>query len=419
RYYVDGPVQAAEVCLKDGNAYAARSVLVGSTGAGGSSLFALDVTRGKDFSKSDVLWEFGAADDAGFGVAVSQPQLVKLRDGVGADGKPKARYAVIAGNGLNQAAGAAGLYIIYLDRPAAGGKPVYRRIPVAADPSGATVRNGLMNPSAVDNDGDGITDYVYAGDIQGRLWKFDLRDNSPANWKVANGTATAPLPLFEAHVLDQDGNGKDGAAQPIVAAPLVIRHPAGGLQLLFGTGALFNDSDRGSTNPNYFYGLRDPLDGTTLGTSATAGLSAQALGEQLSASKLYQDSSRNVCGSKGWYLPMANLEKTTYRAAIVQGRVQFTSLQLAGDNCSSSGKTWITEVEAFCGKAPSKPIFDTNGDGKVNGSDQKASRYRQDELSGEALNLLAPGFTVLRFPGGISESRYPARVSWREIIRTK
>ena len=37
--------------------------------------------------------------------------------------------------------------------------------------------NGLSSPTAIDADRDGKVDYVYAGDINGNLWKFDLRDH--------------------------------------------------------------------------------------------------------------------------------------------------------------------------------------------------------------------------------------------------
>ena len=35
---------------------------------------------------------------------------------------------------------------------------------------------------------------VYAGDQQGRLWKFDLSASDPLGWKVAYGPAAAPKP---------------------------------------------------------------------------------------------------------------------------------------------------------------------------------------------------------------------------------
>jgi len=37
----------------------------------------------------------------------------------------------------------------------------------------------------VDIDWDGKVDYVYAGDLKGNMWKFDLTDPNPDNWDSA------------------------------------------------------------------------------------------------------------------------------------------------------------------------------------------------------------------------------------------
>ena len=43
-----------------------------------------------------------------------------------------------------------------------------------------------------------MADYVYAGDLQGNLWKFDLTDNNSAQWGSAFKTGNKPKPLFQA-----------------------------------------------------------------------------------------------------------------------------------------------------------------------------------------------------------------------------
>ena len=45
--------------------------------------------------------------------------------------------------------------------------------------------------AAADLDGDHITDYVYAGDLQGNLWRFDLTSATESAWAVTTG------PLFK------------------------------------------------------------------------------------------------------------------------------------------------------------------------------------------------------------------------------
>ncbi len=57
------------------------------------------------------------------------------------------------------------------------------KISVPAGSTGAP--NGLATPAAVDLNGDVNVDYVYAGDLLGNLWKFDLTSTTPGDWKVA------------------------------------------------------------------------------------------------------------------------------------------------------------------------------------------------------------------------------------------
>ena len=55
-------------------------------------------------------------------------------------------------------------------------------------PHGAGDNNGIAYVTAADLDGDHITDYVYAGDIKGNVWRFDLTSSDPANWAAGPRT---------------------------------------------------------------------------------------------------------------------------------------------------------------------------------------------------------------------------------------
>ena len=112
-----------------------------------------------------------------------------------------------------------------------------------------TVGNGIAYTTPADLDGDHITDYVYAGDLQGNMWRFDLTSATPGQWGVTNssgasinkppGTAAgqggggSPTPLFAAR-------SSSGQIQRITTQPLVISNltPGAGQLLLieFGTG---------------------------------------------------------------------------------------------------------------------------------------------------------------------------------------
>ena len=75
---------------------------------------------------------------------------------------------------------------------------------IAKSDTGAGGDNGLPAPGGADTNGDGKVDFVYAGDLGGHVWKFDLSGATVASWVVAYGGD----PLFSA----VNGTGK---AQPI------------------------------------------------------------------------------------------------------------------------------------------------------------------------------------------------------------
>ncbi|RQW27222.1 hypothetical protein EHS17_08035 [Rhodobacteraceae bacterium CH30] len=420
RYFVDGPALVAEACLQSGTDTQAASILLGTTGAGGNALFALDVTKAGNtgFNKDNVLWEFSNEDDSNMGVAVSRPQLVKVRNGTDSNGNLRFRYAVLTGNGLNSSGSMASLYLLYLDGPENNKSWVrgqdYLRLDVAAVTDGDMITpNGLMSPASVDHDQDGITDYVYASDINGRLWKFDLTSSTPSSWAVQ------AKPFFAAYEMK---DGKLFKRQPVIAPPLVIKHPQGGLFVLFGSGKLFSDADRSSGSVQYLYGVRDAMDGNTVSNTNLVGQGQVGETFEGGSGHKYQTTASNTVDyatKSGWFLTLPESERVLSEARITNGRVQFTSQLPSSDPCSAGMETWVTEVLPFSGGQLDKPIFDTNGDGGVNHKDAVSSRYQINAPSGGILNLQAPGYTVrVDGAGGsqFSESKVYRRISWRELI---
>ena len=107
---------------------------------------------------------------------------------------------------------------------------------------------GLSTPVVYDIGFDQVDDLVYAGDLAGNLWRFDISDDLPSNWKVDL--------MFTTY-------GGGGAAsvgdQPIVFNPTAMRDPVTrGPILVFGTGKYLGRDDRTSAIPvQAFYGIRD------------------------------------------------------------------------------------------------------------------------------------------------------------------
>lgn len=362
QYFNDGSPKSGNVCFTHnpltGTAYTnaeAKTVVVGTTGRGGRSVYALDVTSPNSMTKNNVLWEFSHSD---LGLTINDVQIVNL---VG--GQP----AVLVSSGYNQTGTTkASLFVLYLDKKigdAWAENVNYYRIEVP-DVAGNTVTpNALGAPGGVDVNGVGYASRAYAGDMNGNLWRFEL-SNVPASRSVQR--------IFTAV---DDSNVR----QPIVAAPRITRHKRGGFLVLFGTGRYFASTDYTLT-PQALYGVID-LNGIYLGTTLTASLLEQTLGSvQLGtngSSEYYGSSASPLLAShNGWYMELTTNERVTSAATLRnKTEVSFTSFVPGHGECNDVGTTWVTRVDIFSGALMSIPLFDTNNDGLA---DLVASRYKEE-----------------------------------------
>jgi type IV pilus assembly protein PilY1 len=195
--------------------------LVGGLGVGGAAIYALDVTNPSNFTESGasslVIGEWNAASIAcsnvsncgtNLGNTFGTPLIRRLHDG---------NWAIIFGNGFGSTSGDAGVYIITINSNTGGQTTYY----LSTNTPGTN--NGIAYVTSADLDGDHVTDYLYAGDLLGNVWRFDLTSNMESHW------AAATAPLFTTQ-----------SGQPITTALLaIISTVAGGApqQLLeFGTG---------------------------------------------------------------------------------------------------------------------------------------------------------------------------------------
>lgn len=256
-FYVDAPPVIADVKNSSGSW---MTLLAGGMGAGGQALYALDVTNPANFLESQasnlVKWEFSSAADSDLGYTFGQPAIAKLNDG---------NWYVVANNGYNSSNGDAVLFIIpvtpaKLTTTTTGwvlGSNYYK----INTSSGTTASiNGLSAVTPVDLDGDGKVDVIYAGDLKGNVWKFDMSGTTPATWKVALGGKA----LFTA-------KSSSGNLQPVVLPPAVGAFPAAAgvasvsktnLMVYVGTGKYIESCDKSSSctpesNNHTVYGIWD------------------------------------------------------------------------------------------------------------------------------------------------------------------
>lgn len=237
RYLMDGQLSTAEA--KIGSEY--RTLLAGSQGRGGEGLYLLDVTVPQNIQESTLpnarplLWEFSNSNDAYLGkLYQSAPRIARLNDG---------KDYVLAPNGYNSLLGGSHLFILPVSNPTHTWLQGfnYWRLSASLLPG-----NGLSAITPYDMDANGTVDLVYAGDLKGNLWKFDLSSNNPLYWKVG----LAGQPLYKAL-------GPNNLPQPIVSAPVVAPHPDGkpvpvsanrpGVMVYVGTGRFLDVCDQAGT----------------------------------------------------------------------------------------------------------------------------------------------------------------------------
>ena len=145
-----------------------------------------------NFVGSNVLWEISDAYSPtvadrttditatrGFGnnmgYTLPQPTIARMQDG---------SWVAIVANGYASVNNLAVLYIINIKTG-----QLIRAIDTMAGSAGTP--NGLSTPIAVDTNNDKMVDAIYAGDLLGNMWKFDVSSSTNANWKVAYGNRSA------------------------------------------------------------------------------------------------------------------------------------------------------------------------------------------------------------------------------------
>ncbi|MGK5027753.1 pilus assembly protein [Janthinobacterium sp. RB2R34] len=335
---LDGAAASAEVLV----AGRWKTVLASSMGAGAQGLFALDVSDPERFAQDGALWEFGDRDDAMIGNLRAPPGFARLNMGAKL-GKPVYRDMVVVpsgynntqddGKGMSVASPAAAIFLLALDKPAGApwllGSNYHRlKVPVRDD-EGAAGATALAPPALVMGN-DGALSYLYAGDLQGNIWRIDMATGPP--WKDETGRKL----VFVA----RDAQGR---RQPVTQQVKVAYAPGGGYLLLFGTGKLVEAKDTwpAAMLAQSFYAVHDDLNAQTP-TRSRDDLAVRKVGVVADAGSLAIDGEPlHYAGGDarhGWYLDFIGTDKTgersVYGAVLAAGRVAFNTVLPGRDPCS-------------------------------------------------------------------------------------
>jgi type IV pilus assembly protein PilY1 len=388
RYYVDGSAFVADIYMgptssakttDEQKAANWKSLLVGTLGAGGKGYFVLDATRPESVDEgkaaSVALIDTTALADDDLGHQFQQPALDSFSGrALQVAQLSNDRKALILGNGYNSKSEKAVLWIQYLD----GDKAVLK-IPAPVTQEKDT-GNGLSAPRPVDLNGDGKVDLVYAGDLLGNLWKFDLGGTDSRQWKATMGPLSSNRPAATGAATPSGLDNKPlfaaGASQPITTAPVVVGHPRGGYMVVFGTGRLFASGDERSTADQYLYGIWDPVNGSS-STATRNDLVVQTIGatpveEGDAELRTVSHNAVSYTGSeakRGWHLKLpASGERVVYPGDVLTSGIGLFSSTIPGSGSNSVTCTagtgddgWSLVIDFFSGSAPEGIAYSTSG----------------------------------------------------------
>jgi type IV pilus assembly protein PilY1 len=390
-FYVNGSPQAADVQFSDATWH---TLLVGTEGAGGRTLFGLDATDPDAINtearlSQAVLWE---KTDTDMGLTLGAPAFALTGNG----------WRVLTGNGYNSPNQKPVLYAL---DPATGA--ITAKVDLCAAVAGAcntSLANGLSSVAAVNSYGQvsAAADTVYAGDLQGNLWRVDITNNNPVLWTVKV--------IYQAR--DSGGN-----IQPITAAPAVTLNPQFpamlGTLVMVGTGQLLGFGDLTSTATQTLYGIFDAptVASPPLGFSGIPTRS-NLVQQTMSASTVGGVSVRietavnavTLPANRGWYVDFtlaAGERMVTDPRIETGGGVVLTTYQPNTDSCLGGGNAWLMVFNYATGGSFPLPELDVNNDGKLNSNDTAAGKNPIGEYLG---NVFASTATIIPSGGGNTDN---------------
>jgi type IV pilus assembly protein PilY1 len=395
RYYVDGSVVVGDV--KSGTTW--KTLLVGGLNAGGKSYYAMDVT---DPANPKALWEF---TDPRMGYSYGNPIITKLQNGT---------WVVLVTSGYNNGTSLGshdGQGVLYVLNAATGAEisRVYTCITQTADSTcGGTSSNpnGLakINNWVENSNSDNTTKYVYGGDLNGDIWRFDVNVTPPVAIKVA------------------------ALGEPVTTRP-ELAEISGKRVMFFGTGLFLQANDKSDTTKRSVYGVKDCMAATctTLTNVKTtgSGFVKQTLAPGQDANTRTMTTLQSVQWNtdNGWFVELYEAGERVN----VDLKLQLGTLVIAANvpensgalSCTSGGSSWLYFLDI------------TNGGFIVN------SQSNADNIAGTKIgSSLAVGTNIVKLPDGklitivtTSDNEHPVfetpvssqnlgvrRVSWRELI---
>lgn len=377
-----------------------RTILIGGLGKGGKGYYAIDVTDPTAWTSESnvaarVLWEF---TDSRMGYSYGAPIVVKTA---------KYGWTVVFTSGYNNSDGKGYFFFV---NPRTGAL-----LEAVATPDGtvAAPLNMAHATAFVPDYTDFTADAVYAGDLQGSLWRLDI-----------TGNAAYAAPTRIARMV----NG--GLGQPVTTRPLIeVDANTGRRYVIVGTGRLLADSDVSSSAVQSLYAFVDGL-GTPgnfyNAASLPTGVSFPLTRNELNLnSSLLSGIGSSPASAMGWYfdLPVDNATNVAWRVTVSPtanaGILAFAANLPNGDACNPSGIGRVYAVSFADGKTVLETSDTDSTAIEFQGVGYVVTDIAIQRVAGR-LRLVSGNASgaVGKVPAALSTATGTRRVNWRSVTAT-
>ena len=389
QYTVDGPVYVSDYYRESDDTW--RTIVAGTLGSGGRGVYALDIT---DILNSTTETEpeviFDISDDD---TTTAQPNAT-LKNDLGYSGSKVlvlpvnapavdggGRWMAFFSNGTGSVNGSAKLIGIDVNDPTKF---------VSIDTG--TTGNGL-SPAAFLSGAQNVITAAYAGDVLGKLWKFDLSNADYTQWGSAYKSGTTPVPLI--NLIDPAGNPQPVTAEPTLglnSLKLVSGVPS--IMVYVGTGQYAYTADLTDTSIQSIYAIADSGSAVTIDATNRATLLHQKWigAETLGRRTLLNDKETAVTpvtapavdwlNKKGWFVDLVVKtgaepslaigtqygERILNKPLLLSDRVIINTFSPSINQCDYGGSGWLMELVGVGDKYVGHSVLgdgqtDTDGDG--------------------------------------------------------
>ncbi|MDY7506775.1 pilus assembly protein [Ralstonia wenshanensis] len=312
-----------------------HTMLIGGLGKGGKGYYALDITDPTTITTETalagkVMWEFGGpanAQQGTLGFTYGDPIVVKTK---------KYGWIVAVPSGYNNADGMGWLFIL---NPTTGAllESISTGVGSASSPAGLAYASAYVADYT-----DNTADSIYAGDLLGNVWRFDLTATSGAY----------PAPTQIAKLTDPSGN-----AQPVTTPPLIEIQPNSLKRyVMVGTGRLLGSTDIASSQTQSFYVIYDGVvqrfnSSTDLPSGVTFPIQRKDLNADPNLLKGIGSAPTSVMG---YYVDLGQssngvAERVNVAPVSNFGTVSFAANLPNGDACNPSGTNRVFSLDIGTG----------------------------------------------------------------------